>query len=109
MARNLCCRNNTEVTRALLRAAIRKAKNTAKRVQEEHWLDYCASLGHRISVSVLWRKVRSVSRGEMARPALHPLPMEEAEFLADTFASRAATARLPPDTQARQREVVLLI
>ena len=94
MARKLCRRTNTEATRGLLRAAIRLAKATASKVKEEHWLAWCTSLDNQTSVSTLWKKIRAVSRGAVARPALHPHPQEEAERLIQDFASRSATARL---------------
>ncbi|XP_050724597.1 uncharacterized protein LOC127002559 [Eriocheir sinensis] len=105
MARRLNRRHNSEATHHLLRAAVRLARMTTNRVKEEHWLAWCASLDNTTPVSLLWRKIRSVGRGSVSRPALHPRPQEEAERLAVLFASRSATARLPPAVRLQQRRL----
>lgn len=91
LAHKLNRKSNTEATRGLLRAAICIAKATADRVQEEQWLAWCASLDASVTTTVLWRKIRAVVRGALARRALHPRPQEEAERLVDAFASSAVT------------------
>ncbi|XP_050706238.1 uncharacterized protein LOC126991544 [Eriocheir sinensis] len=103
-ARKLNRRVNTEATRGLLRAAVRRARETADRVQEEHWLAWCEGLDGCTSAAVLWRKLRAVAGGAVARPALHPQPQAEAERLVATFSSRAAFARLPAHTRDLLRE-----
>ncbi|XP_050699365.1 uncharacterized protein LOC126986910 [Eriocheir sinensis] len=103
-ARKLNRRVNTEATRGLLRAAVRRARETADRVQEEHWLAWCEGLDGCASAAVLWRKLRAVARGAVARPALHPQPQVEAERLVTTFSFRAASARLPAHTRDLLRE-----
>ncbi|XP_050691579.1 uncharacterized protein LOC126983125 [Eriocheir sinensis] len=103
-ARKLNRRVNTEATRGLLRAAVRRVRETADRVQEEHWLAWCEGLDGCTSAAVLWRKLRAVAGGAVARPALHPQPQAEAERLVATFSSRAASARLPVHTRDLLRE-----
>ncbi|XP_050706452.1 uncharacterized protein LOC126991834 [Eriocheir sinensis] len=72
-------------------------------MQEEHWLKWCGSLDASVSTTVLWRMLRAVAQGAVARPELHPQPQEEAERLLDAFVSRAASERLPPTTRELQR------
>lgn len=90
--------------RGLLRAAIRRARATTDRVQEEHWLAWCDNIDAGVTTGVLWRKLRAVAGGARARPALHPQPQGETERLINTFASRTASAKLPPGTRGHQRE-----
>lgn len=103
MARRNNRRCNTEATRTLLRSAIRLARETANRAREECWLRWCSSLGSETTTAELWRKLKSVARGATSRPPLHPRPQEEAQTLITSFASRSASARLPPRTLAAQR------
>lgn len=97
-------RHNTEETRGLLRTAVRRATQTADRVQEDHWLAWCGELDGHTSSAALWRKLRAVSAGAVTRPAEHPSPQAEAERLAEVFSSRAAPARLPPQFRDWQEE-----
>lgn len=95
---------NTEATREVLHTAVRRARETADRVQEEYWLEWCWELDGHTSSAVLWQKLRIVSNGAVARPAVHPHPQAVRDRLVEFFAFRAASARLPPHVRALQEE-----
>ncbi|XP_076042053.1 uncharacterized protein LOC143025957 [Oratosquilla oratoria] len=53
----------------------------------------------------LWAKLRTASGKRAPRPASHPEPQQEAERLADMFATRCANSQLPAQMQNLQQQL----
>ena len=90
---------------ANLREATTQAREAAKRVREEKWLEWCESFGHQTTLSELWNRVKRATNRSAPRKTHHD-PQSEAERLVLDFSARTSSANLPPDVRARQTELL---
>ena len=103
------CRKNFRRQRspdnlALLREAVVDAKETANRVRQEKWLEWCQSFGHQTSLTELWKRVRQAT-SRQAPKCTHHDPQSEANRLVLEFSARTSTNNLPPMMREKQQNL----
>ena len=101
------CRKNFRRQRspdnlALLREAVVNAKETANRVRQEKWLEWCQSFGYQTSLTELWKRVRQAT-SRQAPKCTHHDPQSEANRLVLEFSARTSTNNLPPMMREKQQ------
>ena len=103
------CRKNFRRQRspdnlALLREAVVDAKETANRVRQEKWLEWCQSFGYQTSLTELWKRVRQAT-SRQAPKCTHHDPQSEANRLVLEFSARTSTNNLPPMMREKQQNL----
>ena len=104
MCRKHFRRQRTPDNLALLREAVRDAKETASRVRQEKWLEWCESFDHRTTLSELWQRVKRATSRSAPRCTHHD-PQAEANRLAQEFSARTSSDSLPAELRARQERL----
>ena len=104
MCRRLFRRQRTPDNLALLREAVRDAKETANRVRQEKWLEWCESFDQHTSLSELWQRVRRATSRSAPRRT-HYDPQAEANRLALEFSDRTSSNSLPAELRAKQESL----
>ncbi|XP_076065326.1 uncharacterized protein LOC143039332 [Oratosquilla oratoria] len=97
-------RNRTQITLANLREAIREAHATVTCVRINKFHEWCEGFNTHTSLSELWRKLHVVTNRSCPR-LNHHVPVEEAQWLVEEFASRISSAFLPQRTQETQQQL----
>ncbi|XP_076069251.1 uncharacterized protein LOC143041313 [Oratosquilla oratoria] len=103
--RKLYRKRPTSTNLQLLKEVVTHARQVSSRVREAKWLEWCASFSQHTSLADLWAKLRTASGKRAPRPASHPEPQQEAERLADMFATRCANSQLPAQMQNLQQQL----
>ncbi|XP_076052657.1 uncharacterized protein LOC143032075 [Oratosquilla oratoria] len=99
--RKILRRHHNPANLANLRSAVEEAKETARRVRSEKWLEWCQSFSESTTLKELWGKLHIATSRTPPRRAPRA-PQCEAENLAQEFARRTHTATLPVELQQRQ-------
>ena len=69
------------------------------------WMEWCSQLSQYTKLSELWKWLRRVAGKKSTTAATHPHPLEEAERLAASFASRTSSENLSPETRGVQEQL----
>ncbi|XP_076046155.1 uncharacterized protein LOC143028232 [Oratosquilla oratoria] len=94
-------RHRNPANLANLRTAVEEAREVARRVRSDKWLEWCSSFSAHTTLRELWGKLHTATRRIPPRQALQT-PHLEAESLALEFARRTHTATLPVELQRTQ-------
>ena len=89
---------------ALLREAVADAKETANRVRQEKWLEWCQTFGNQISLTELWKRVRQAT-SRQAQKCTHHDPQSEAHRLVLEFSARTSSNNLPLELRDKQQNL----
>ena len=84
----------------ILRDFARHVRVELKEIRTNKWLEWCAGLNQHTSLRELWHWLGRVAGKKAPKTATHPNPQAEAERLAHSFAERASSNQLPPNTRA---------
>ena len=101
MARKNFRRRRSPENLTLLKEVERYARDTAKKVRQEKWLEWCESFGQQTSLTELWRRVKRATNRSLPRRTHHD-PQAESERLALEFSVRTNSANLPAELRASQ-------
>ena len=88
--------------------SFRKLQNVndqLKAIRHAKWPEWCAKLNEHNNIGILWKWFRRVAGKKSTKPPTHPNPHEEANRLAEAFASRDTSAQLPLKTRALKEEL----
>ena len=103
-ARKLNRTHHSQETRDLLRAAIRTAREGKKKIRTEKWLEWCAGMNSRTTLSDLWKQVKIATGQKTPTTPSHPDPESEANRLVASYADRASSRQLSPTSIASLEE-----
>ena len=105
-ARKLNRKHKTHATRALLKAAIKIAKEATKQIQIKKWLEWCSSIGQNNNIGDMWRKIKIASGKSPAKQPIHPDPTAEANKLIDTFTTRSSSNQISEEVRNAQNHLM---
>lgn len=86
----------------LLQSVINHSIAEKAAIKEEKWLEWCRSLNSHSTLSSMWKRLKAVSNPQPTKPPSHPNPQEEAEKMAENFASRTSLNQLPANILNKQ-------
>ena len=103
--RKLYKRNPSADNLALLRDVVKHHHEEIKTIKYQKWLDWCGELNQHTSLGTLWSQLKRATGKKTHKQPTHPNPTQEADRLANSFASRAASTNLPTNTLLKQQQL----
>jgi len=90
---------------ALLRDVVKHHHEEIKTIKYQIWLNWCGELNQQTSLGTLWSQLKRASGKKTHKQPTHSNPTQEADRLANSFASHAASTNLPTSTLLIQQQL----